>query len=403
MRNKKPFFLSLFLCSVLFLTGCFGSRELDDLAFVMAVGIDKGAKPGTVRVTAQIARPGDVRGQTGAPSAGTGEPVWTAAAEGRTIFEAIRNIARFSSRRVFWAHNQVIVIGEDMAQEGISDVIDFFSRNHELRMKTWIVVSEGEAKKLVSTQTGLEVLPGVSINKLFRYSEIVSEAPKTDMRTLAAAYLSDSTHPVLARVAAKDRQISAKQKQEFGLNPQIELSGTAVFKRDKMVGFLDLDESRGLLWFVQNVESRVVVVPCPSGSEGGGQPISLEVKHATFNVVPKYENGKVSFEVKLDSNIDMVEVGCATGQDNSEIMKRVQADAKASLQGDIEAVLKAAQQTYKLDFLELGKVFQNRYPVEWQQLRKNWDQEFAKAEIKLQVDAHVNSPVLLQKPTRSGK
>src|SRR5687768_2804645 len=102
------------LVLLVLLAGC-GKQELNQMALVMAVGLDKD-KSGTYRVTAQIVRPADARGSTGAPSGGTGEPVWTASAEGRSIFEAIRNLSRFSSRRVFWAHNKVIVVGEELAK-----------------------------------------------------------------------------------------------------------------------------------------------------------------------------------------------------------------------------------------------------------------------------------------------
>ncbi|MCX7571172.1 Ger(x)C family spore germination protein [Tumebacillus sp. DT12] len=386
--------------SSLLMTGCLGSREIDDLAMVMAVGLDKGKEPGTIKVTAQIARPGDVRGQTGAPTAGTGQPIWTASAEGRSIFEAIRNLARYSSRRVFWAHNQVIVINEEVAREGVSEIIDFFSRNHELRMRTWVVVTEDEASHLITTKTGLEVIPGVSMDKLFRYSEIVAEAPRTDMRTLQAAYLSRTTHPVLARVSPKNRQISAKANGEFGSNPQVELSGTAVFNRDKMVGWLSTKESHGLLWFVEHVESRVITLPCAGQRERSS---TLEMKNAKFQVKPVYEKGKVEFDVRVKAMIDLVELGCPDVEDQYVWMQQAEKEAADLLRGEIESVLEAAQKRYHVDFLELGKVFENHYPAEWRQMAQSWDDAFEKAQVRVTVEANINSPVLLHKATKSRK
>ncbi|ARU63742.1 hypothetical protein CBW65_01635 [Tumebacillus avium] len=395
MRRRLVLILLLF--SVL-LTGCFGAREIDQLALVTAVGIDKGSKDGLIKVTTQIARPGDVRGQTGSPAAGTGEPIWTASAEGESIFAAIRNLARYSSRRIFWAHNQVIIISEDVARDGITDVIDFFSRNHELRMRTWVVVTPGKAWEVVATKTGLEIIPGVSIDKVFRYSDIVSEAPRTDMRTLSAAFLSESTHPVLAKIQARSRQISADRNSEFGTNPQIEMAGTAVFKRDKMVGWLNLEQSRGLLWFIHKVQSRVIALDC-----GGGKPLSLEIKNNSFQVTPLYQNSKVSFQIKLHAEIDLVELGCSPDQSQIEIMQQLEPHTVELLTHEVQSVIEAAQKTYGVDILELGKVFQNRYPSEWQMIKKDWDQVFPEAEVSVKVDVHIGSPVLLSKPMRPGK
>lgn len=63
--KRNRLLLVAVLVSCFFVSGCFGSTDINDLALVMAVGIDKGDQPGTVKVTAQIARPGDVVGKQG--------------------------------------------------------------------------------------------------------------------------------------------------------------------------------------------------------------------------------------------------------------------------------------------------------------------------------------------------
>jgi len=216
---------------VLMLSGCkTGKREISDLALVMAVGLDKG-NDNLIKVTTQIVRPADARGQTGAPSGQTGDSIWSASAEGETIFQAIRNLSTFSSRRIFWAHNFVIVINEDLARDGIKDIIDFFTRNPELRMRTWVVVTPDEASTVVSTMTGLENVPGEAIEKLFRYTTISVQAPKTQMIDLQAAYLSESSEPILARARLIDRGVSNKKPGQAGSVEQVELAGAGVFKK----------------------------------------------------------------------------------------------------------------------------------------------------------------------------
>jgi spore germination protein KC len=380
-------------------TGCLGKQEINDLALVMAVGLDTGKKPGTVMLTAQIARPADARGQTGAPSGGTGEPIWSATAEGKSVFEAVRNLGRYSSRRVFWAHNFVIIIGEDLARQGIGEIVDFFTRNHELRMRTWVVVAKGKASQLVSTQTGLEVIPGEAIDNLFRYSEIISSAPRSDMRTLQAAYLSDSTHPTLAKVQIRSREISNKKPGQFGSIKQVELAGAAVFNKDKMVGWLTPEETRGMLWFTEKVESGVVTLPC---SENAKKNTTLELKQQKFKVTPSYKNGTPSFDVQATSYADLVESGCES-QDETALIQKLEGKLQQRLRAEIQGVVNKAQKTYKVDFLNLGKVFQNTYPIEWRSLRQTWMEDFPKAKVNVHVTVHINSTVLLKRMTKSGK
>ena len=385
------------------LLGCGNKIEINDLAMVMAVGIDQGEEnPDNILVTVQIALPANARGSTGSPTGtGLGDPIWTSTGEGNSIFEAIRNIGRYSSRRLFWAHNQVIIIGEEFARnQGITDVIDFFTRNNQLRMRTWVVVTPKKAKELVATKTGLEVIPGESLNKLFRYNEIIAEAPRTDMRTLTAAFMSESSHPVLAKVDIKNRGVSSDRPGEFGSTPQVELSGAAVFNREKMVGWLDEKESRGLLCFIEGFDNAVIALKCPSNKN---KPASVELKDNKFKVTPYYKDGKVSFTIESTTYAELVELGCSTNYENPEIMEDLEQQLRAEMKGNIEAVIKKAQKDFKIDVLKLGETFNNHYPSEWKELRGEWKEIFPTIDITVKMDANINSPSLLENPTRDVK
>jgi len=366
------------------------------MAVVMAVGLDK-AKDGSIRVTAQIVRPSDARGSTGAPSGGTGEPIWTISSEGDSIFEAIRNLGRFSSRRVFWAHNKVIVIGEDLAKDSITDTLDFFTRNHELRMNTWIVVTPGKASEIVAIKTGLEVIPGDSIDRLFRYNQIVSEAPRTTIKEVGAAYLSTTSHPVMAIVRKAERLHSTDEPSEFGSEEQIELSGTAVFNKERMIGTLTPAESRGLLWFIERVDSGVISMTCPDHPK---MPISLEMKKSNLKVTPSYQGERVTFDLSLDIQMDLVEIGCPTSMSTEEIASAMEREAGMKIEKDIEKMLDKAQHKFKIDFLDLGKTFQNRYPNKWKTLKREWPDAYQKANMNLEVSVEIKNPVLQILPTR---
>ncbi len=80
----------LFILSVSFilLAGCIGSEEIDDLGFVMAVGVDEREDDGKVLVTVQIVRPADSSGLSG----GAVETL------GRLFGQRLVRVIRFSKR-----------------------------------------------------------------------------------------------------------------------------------------------------------------------------------------------------------------------------------------------------------------------------------------------------------------
>lgn len=386
--SKRILCLFAALAALMTCVSCIGQRQLNQLAIVTAVGIENGPKPGTIKLSAQIIRPADARGQTGAPSGGTGQPIYSALAEGKTIFEAIRNLGRFVSRRVYWAHNFIIVLQEDYARNGIEEMVDFFTRNHELRMNTRVAVTSDSPAEVISTITGLEVVPGQAVDNLFRDNEIAGQAPSSDMMNLEEAYLSRSSQPILARVTLVSRGISNKKPQEHGSLRQVELAGAAVFQGNKMVGWLSPEETRGLLFFTERLESGIEVVSCPSN----GNKLSLEFRDARLKVKPAYRNQRPEFRVTLRTKADVVESGCGT--DIAKIRTDIERALEDQLKGKIEAVLRKAQREYHSDVLKLADVFRNKFPAEWQKIGDHWGSAFSEAQIEVAVNANVNSVVL---------
>ncbi|WP_458414467.1 Ger(x)C family spore germination protein [Schinkia sp. CFF1] len=393
------------ILAVLLLSGCTGKKEINDLALVMAVAIDKveESKEGDgnkYEITVEVARPADSRGQTGAPAGNTGDPIWSASAQGQTIFDAIRHMASISTRRVFWAHNFIIVVNEDVARDGIKEIIDFFTRNPELRMRTWIAITPNKAKDIVSTMTGLEVIPGEALDKLYRYTDISGAAPRTELLDVQSAYLSETTQPIIARMRLIERGVSNKKQGQAGAIKQVELEGAGVFKGDKLVGVLGRRESKAAVLFIEKVKSQTVVLACPKNPE---ELITAEIVHDKFNVTPSYVNGKPAFTVNFNAFVNIVEAGCPFSIANEADVKTIEKDIEGDIKSVIEGLVTKAQKEYKSDFLELGQRFNNKFPSEWKTIKKNWDSTFSDVPITVNVDVKVKGGVLLYSPTRSGK
>lgn len=386
MVSSATRILAVILCVAL-LSGCAEQRQINELALVTAVGLDKGSTPGSIRLSVQIARPADARGQTGAPSGGTGEPVYSAEAEGNSIFEAVRNLGSFISRRVYWAHNFLIVMSEDYARNGIEDMIDFFTRNNELRMNAWVAVTPDPPEELISTVTGLEVDPGEAVDRLFRLNRVVSDAPRTNMMRLEEAFLSTTTHPVLARLTLKQRGIPNKKPEEQASLKQVELKGAAAFKENRMAGWLSPEETRGLLYFIQKPETAEVNL---SGTEDD-RKAAVELRRQKFNMIPSYRNGRISFNISLEVTGNIVEY--TYRQKLQHMIPELESRLENVLEEDLQSVIRKAQISYRSDFLKAGDVFRNRYPAEWKAIR-DWDEAFSEAEFKIKVTASITSPVL---------
>ena len=161
IRISGQHYMRLFAVSVVVMllvlqTGCWSRKEIETLAFVMASGVDFAEMPNRIMLTAQIAKP---KALAAAAMGGSDleRAVWTVSSTGNTIFEAIRHLARQSSRRAFFAHSQWVILGEDVARAGINNVLDAYERDPESRAGAKLaVVKDGKASDFLQTESELE-------------------------------------------------------------------------------------------------------------------------------------------------------------------------------------------------------------------------------------------------------
>ena len=130
---KKHFTSLLILC--LLLTGCSGlptAREMGDMALLRTLGVDP--SPAGVAVT----------GSTG-PRAkglqGDGEPALTLSADRPSLSAACLAMQGQSDSFVFFGYVDQLLVGEELAKEGVRPVLDYFSRDAELGLgaQLWLV------------------------------------------------------------------------------------------------------------------------------------------------------------------------------------------------------------------------------------------------------------------------
>ena len=144
---------AVILVSALGCAGCWDYHELEDYLHVGIVGVDKGTRPGWFKVTIMVVEPrtGSVGGAGGSTSGeGPGSLVLaTGTAEGPTLMAAAQATDLASNRIATFAHTEVIIIGEELAREGIGPLMDALGRTRDLRRSVLLAVTDGETAESV--------------------------------------------------------------------------------------------------------------------------------------------------------------------------------------------------------------------------------------------------------------
>src|SRR5690554_2309930 len=125
----------LIILSTIVLTGCWSSREINTLAITACIGIDK-TENGYL-VTEQVLNPRAIASK----KATAESPVVIYTAEGNDLAEIIRRSTTQSSRVLYNADLRMVVFGEDVAKDGIQNILDYFLRNYEYRTDFYFVIA----------------------------------------------------------------------------------------------------------------------------------------------------------------------------------------------------------------------------------------------------------------------
>jgi spore germination protein KC len=400
----------MLLLTVIFTqTGCWDRKEVEDLAIVLAIAIEPGSG-NNIKITVQNVNPASA-GKGSVVGSGSGMQTGTKSyrnrsIEGKTMFDAIRELSRQSPQQLFFAHNQLIIFSEDLAQKrGISDIIDFLERNPQIRRNTWVLVGRGEMTTLLDEPGRLQTTPSQ------RIFDIINQ------RDFSSKYAIKRLGDFLEMLESKDKQaytavveytpnLAARKKHEEHVTEQgqppeprdnIELRGTAVFREDKMVGWLNPEESRGLLWVRGEVRGGIIDIPSPDEKN---KLISLEILSSKTKLEPQINDGQLQMNINVKTETNIAETTSTMNIAKPEKIKELEKLVGKAVQAEIQAALDKTMQEYDTDVLGFAEAIHRNFPSKWKSLGKNWSSTFPTVEVTIMVDAKIRRIGLVSDPLK---
>jgi len=370
---------------ILSTTGCWNRRELDTLAILMGVGLDKPKEPGKVQLTAQIVKAGELKAPKKEGGGVSEKAYLNIKSTGDTVFDALRGFTHESSRKAYLPHNQVIIFGRDIAEEGVQKYIDFFVRDHEPRLNVWVLVAKGSASEVLDVKSELEKIPAKNIANLVEAQAASSQSSVAILEQFLTRLMSKTTAPIAPIIEVSDE----------GEKKTVLISGTAVFKKDKLAGQLDKTETRGLLWVIGEVKSGIIVVDCP----GGDGKASLEIIRAGSKITPEIKDNRIHIKVKIKEEGNLGDQSYPENLALPPAIASLKKEKAVIMQSEIMAALKKAREL-DTDIFGFGEAIHQKFPNLWKDLESRWDEVFPYIEVevitetKLRLTGKINRPAV---------
>ena len=302
-RNFLLRFLIFCIISILIfsLSGCYSVQSIDDLAYVVALGIDLG-KNNNLELTVQLTFPNSADSSS---SSGEAAPTIINSVECSSINSGISLLNSYVSKEINLSHCKVLIFSEAIASRGIGSEIYTLSNQVEIRPDCNVIISKSSAKQYITnSKPELENLV-VKYYELTPYSnEYTGHITNATISNFFNALSANYGDPVAIlgngnKLSITPSNVTVNPEQEFnivaGENPLVEYErksenlGLAVFKQAKLVGELTAFENLLHLILTNQFESSVISIDNPY-KENSAIDIALYF-HKNTKINAKLVNG----------------------------------------------------------------------------------------------------------------
>ncbi len=368
--GKKFLLVAMAISLALLSTGCWNYRGLNDMTVVAGVAIDK--EDGEYKLSFEIYNLQDTA---------TGSPIKSEIIEstGETIFEAVRNAKKRVYNKLYFAQAKIIIVSESVAkQDGIKSIMDWFVRDPEVRENMQLVVSqEKTAEALLKSKNLTSTTVSADIQQIVEKDQKITGS--TEDNPLYKIYNILQSEGISLTIPAIHLENNDDKES-------CELNGIAVFKGDKLKGYLSSEESKYYLLAKGRLDGGIIVVNAKLESENDEtKTISLEVRKSSSS--RKYistEKDNLEIDVSTNTEVSVEEIEDQNESMSDKDIKQLEQEAGDIIKERVEDIISKIQNYYDSDILGFGRFMYQTNHKQWSKVKDTFDENFKNIKVNVQ-------------------
>lgn len=383
MRRHQGLTILIMCCCLALLSGCWDVVELNKRAIVSGIGVDWKEEEKEYLVSFQTVIADEISGKAGRGAT----PISVYKASGKSVVEAMRNASRKVPRIISLAHTGLIIISDRVAREGIIDLFDYLDRDSDIRLNAEVLIStQGQtAEDVVSALTPIGKITAFALEqKIDLTSGQLGENFRIEVDDVIRGLLTPGGGPVVNGVMIEGSAENAS-KMETLKNAKAEglavISQMAVFKGDRLVSWLNADESRGTVW----IRNKMKITPIHLKLPDQDGEISLEVMRSKTRLRADLQDpANPIIHIHVEPNFSIREVNSAIDLRNPATMKLLEDAASKEIIRIMELAVRKSKEVNS-DILGFGQAVERSDPSAWRKMKNRWDQRFPRVQVKYHV------------------
>lgn len=399
---RNIFILILIIVFIIAFSSSYLSLSIDNLAYVLAIGIDKGTD-NHLEVSFQFST------TTSATESGTTKktPTVVDSVSAPSLSTAINLMDSYMGKELNMSHCKVIIFSEELASEGISEEIYTLFNDTQVRPSANIVISKCTAKTYIEkTSPELENLISKYYEIFTNSSKYTGFKPDATIGDFFNSLICKTCEPyaILGGLTTEKPQnqgnnhiqenynVKANQTPIEGENGS-ENIGIAAFKEDKLVGELCALESVSFLTIRNEIDRFLVSVPDPNDASAYID-IYLTPKEAT-NISIDTSSPSPYIKVKTGFSGRIYSMSNNAKYLEPDMLNNISESCNKYLEAVLTDYLYKTAKEFKSDINGFGKYALNNFFTTQDFDDYNWSTNYQNAFFQVTVDTSIKSGMLI--------
>ncbi|MEV5029433.1 Ger(x)C family spore germination protein [Paenibacillus sp. LPE1-1-1.1] len=365
----------LLICLITWIAGCSADvTEISDIALVTATGIDYDKKINKYVFTSYCLLP------TTTSTENTGKlSEWVVSATGNSILDAAENLRSRAGKTLIWQHNKFIIIGESAARYSFYEIMDFMTRNRQIRITSFLFVSEGRAENLLNMKTETEDLLSNDLLGKVRNEKEWGRSISQSIQNIANWNIDPYRGFVTGKIS--------KSKQSFKSEEVLSLSGGSVFNNGKWVGWLD--EQDVLVVHLLSDKSKWKDLVFSETFNFNDIKVTLYFKLDKQSIQSSFIDGP-TLDIHLSLTSTVGEIEHYLSVDKLDTINQLEQAASTFLENKIKHTLLHFQKDLNVDVVGFSNLFYQHYPNEWAALKNKWTDIYPTIPVQTHVAVKID-------------
>lgn len=362
MRLKKAACILLIICFLFTATGCWDSMDVNNKSLVVTVISDRQGEDFAFYI--ETPNLGLGQNQQNGGSGDSNKKYFTMYSKGTTFADARRHMNAKVDNPIFLGTVKAFVITDELGKAGIEEYMLRMQSDVQYRKTLNVVTSFSTPEDILTVQPPNNVSIGESIDDTIKSLKGLGKIQVYTVSDLLE-FIYSSTSFVLPNMDVEDNALA--------------YNGFCVFQESKLIDFIPVEQSKGLVWILGDNIKRLYVVPFDDCEA------TIEVSLKSKEFKPTYENGELKFDLKFKFHSKVMYLS-----KNIKFDEQIQKDVRQSL---LNAILKDISEALthskevQCDYLQFKEHFRIKYPNVLKNI--NWRDTYLNASFTVSAETNL--------------